>query len=227
MPVLQQLLEFCTSYGGLLWIAIASDAAIALAYFAIPITMAVVLRQRRDDIPYPWLWMLFVIFIVACGLTHVAHVWSAAMGVQHLEVQAAIGVITALASVGTAVAFAFVLPEIRNLPSPKRQRALLEEMVAARTAEKDRLIREINHRVGNQLQIMSSLVRLEKQRSNNDEVQDVLDRIGAELEKMNQRHHFHSQVDYLGKELEDDDACCDLNADRPARRPPDDQPLGR
>lgn len=161
--VLRSIIELCTSYGSLTWIALASDLAIAVAYFAIPVTMAIVLRQRKDDIPYPWLWVLFVVFIVACGMTHIVHVWAAASGVQYLEVQVIIGVITALASVGTAIAFAFVLPEIKNLPSPRRQRMLLEEMVAKRTAEKDRLIREINHRVGNQLQIMNSLVRLEKQ----------------------------------------------------------------
>jgi hypothetical protein len=53
---------------------------IAVAYFAILITMAVVLPDRHDDIPYPWLWTLFVTFIVACGMTHVAHVLAAAAG---------------------------------------------------------------------------------------------------------------------------------------------------
>jgi hypothetical protein len=51
--VLQQLYQFVTSYGGLLWLALASDMAIASDYFAIPVTMAVVLRHRKDDIPYP------------------------------------------------------------------------------------------------------------------------------------------------------------------------------
>ena len=69
------------------------------------------------------------------------------------------------------VAFAFILPQIKNLPSPLQQRALLEQMVAIRTAEKDRLIREINHRVGNQLQIMSALVRMEKHNADNDKEQ--------------------------------------------------------
>jgi hypothetical protein len=85
---------------------------IALAYFAIPVTMAIVLRNRRDDIPYPWLWMLFVIFIVACGMTHLVHIWSVVMGGEYLGLQATIAAITALASVGTAIAFAFVLPQI-------------------------------------------------------------------------------------------------------------------
>jgi two-component sensor histidine kinase len=204
LHVLQEIINFCTSYSGLLWLALASDLAIAVAYFAIPITMAVVLRHRKDDIPYPWLWTLFVTFIVACGMTHLVHVWSAMTGSQYLGAQVTIGVITALASVGTAVAFALILPQIKNLPSPRQQTALLEQMVLARTAEKDQLIREINHRVGNQLQILSSLVRLEQRNAGSEEAQDILDRLRRELEKMNERHHTHSRADYLAPEMEED-----------------------
>jgi histidine kinase len=204
LGVLQQIYQFCTSYGGLVWLALASDLSIAIAYFAIPVTMAIVLSQRKDDIPYPWLWTLFVIFIVACGLTHVVHVWSAFTGAEYLGAQVITGLITAAASVGTAIAFALVLPQIKNLSSPRQQRALLEQMVAARTGEKDRLILEINHRVGNQLQIMSSLVRIERRRTDNNETLAALNRIAAELERMNERHRSHSTVDYLGRDVVDD-----------------------
>jgi hypothetical protein len=77
--------------------------------FAITVTMAIVLSQRKD-FPYPWLWTLFLIFIVACGLTHVVHVWSAYTGAEYLGAQVITGLITAAASVGTAIAFAVVLP---------------------------------------------------------------------------------------------------------------------
>jgi two-component sensor histidine kinase len=202
--VLQQLIDICTSDPVLRWIAIGSDTAIAEAYFAIPLTMALVLRDRRDDIPYPWLWALFVAFIVACGMTHLVHVWSALLGVHYLGVQAAIGLITAVASVGTAIAFGMILPQIKNLPSPRKQRVWLEQAVATRTAEKDRLIRELNHRVGNQLQILSSLLRIERRSADSDEAIAVLDRLADELEVMNQRHLAHSIVDYLGPSIVDD-----------------------
>jgi two-component sensor histidine kinase len=77
-------------------------------------------------------------------------------------------------------------------------------MVAARTAEKDRLILEVNHRVGNQLQIMSSFVRIETRRTDNNETLAALNRIAAELERMNERHRSHSTVDYLGRDVVDD-----------------------
>ena len=71
--MLERFVELCTSSTGLYWLVLGSDLSIAAAYFAIPITMAIVLRDRKEDIPYPWLWLLFVTFIVACGLTHIVH----------------------------------------------------------------------------------------------------------------------------------------------------------
>ena len=195
--MLAQLLEYCTSSTGLTWLILWSDLAIAISYFAIPFVMVVVLRDRRSDIPYPWLWTLFVTFIVACGLTHVVHIMSALMGVPYLAVAAVIGAITALASVGTAIAFSIILPQIKLLPSPEQQRAQLEKLVAERTKEKDVLIREINHRVGNQLQILSSLVSIETRRATSPEVLEVLGRIRTEIITMGDRHRAMSGRDYL------------------------------
>ena len=195
--MLEQFVELCTSSTGLYWLVLGSDLSIAAAYFAIPITMAIVLRDRKEDIPYPWLWLLFVSFIVACGLTHIVHAGSALAGGNYLELHAGIGAFCALVSVGTAVAFAFVIPEIKKLPSPKQQQIKLEKIVAERTSEKDRLILEINHRVGNQLQKVRSMVSVESRRSENSEVLKVLGRLGDELDKMADEHLRHSQTDYL------------------------------
>jgi hypothetical protein len=195
--MLNPLIEFCTSATGLFWVVLTSDLSIAAAYFAIPITMAVVLRERHDDIPYPWLWILFVLFIVACGLTHMAHALSATTGAEYLWVHAAIGLVCALTSVGTAIAFAFILPEIKLLPSPKQRREQLETLVTQRTIEKDRLIREINHRIGNQLQIISSIVSIETRKAESEEALGILASLKAELDKMAHEHVQRSQIDYL------------------------------
>lgn len=195
--MLEPLIQLCTSTAGLFWLVVGSDVSIALAYFAIPVTMAVVLYERRNDIPYSWLWILFVLFIVACGLTHSAHVISAAAGTDYLKLQAAMNLFCALTSVGTAIAFAFILPQIKLLPSPAQQRASLEKLVAQRTVEKDQLIREINHRVGNQLQIVSSLISLESRKTGNTEALDILSRLKTELDKMAHEHRERSRSDYL------------------------------
>ncbi len=195
--MLAQLVEYCTSSTGLTWLILWSDLAIAVSYFAIPFVMLVVLRDRRNDIPYPWLWTLFVTFIVACGLTHIVHVMAALTGVPYLGIAAIIGAVTALASVATANAFAIILPQIKLLPSPEQQRVQLAKLVAERTEEKDVLIREINHRIGNQLQILSSLINIENRRAMTPEVHDVLGRIRTELANMGEQHRTLSGRDYL------------------------------
>jgi hypothetical protein len=51
---------------GLVWLHIASDLLIALAYYSIPIMLIYFVRQRRD-VPFDWIFLLFSSFIVACG----------------------------------------------------------------------------------------------------------------------------------------------------------------
>jgi hypothetical protein len=51
---------------GLVWLHAGSDAFIGAAYVAIPVTLALVLRRRRD-IPFNWMAWCFVAFVLACG----------------------------------------------------------------------------------------------------------------------------------------------------------------
>lgn len=195
--MVQDLIQICTSRSGLFSFLIGSDLAIAASYFAIPLTMLVVLRKRKDDIPYPWLWMLFVAFIVACGLTHLTHVWSALRGIENLAGQATINFLCAAASVGTAIAFTYILPQINKIPSPKKQQAELERLVRQRTREKDLLIQEINHKIGNQLQVLSSIVSVESRSANSDEAIAILSRLKQTLDKMGEEHATLRETDYL------------------------------
>lgn len=194
--MLRELIEACLSSNWIGTVMIAKDIAIALAYFAIPAAMLWVMRDREEDLLYPWLWVLFVAFIVACGMTHVAHAWSLVTGLEYLYVHLVLGVVTALVSVGTAVAFVHILPEISKLPSPSRQKAELEKLVEQRTREKDALIKEINHRIGNQLQIISSLVSIEMRNAGHPETLDTLARLRAEVDRLNNQHLNASQQDY-------------------------------
>jgi len=198
--MLRELIDACLSSTWITTVLISKDIAIALAYFAIPAAMLWVFKDREDDLLYPWLWILFAAFIVACGMTHVAHAWSMIMGLEYLPAHLAIGIITAVISVGTAIAFIKVLPQIRHLPSPSKQKAELERLVAQKTKEKDALIKEINHRVGNQLQSISSMIAVETRRAKDQQSIDLLARLKTELERMNRDHINASQKDY-GEEI--------------------------
>jgi hypothetical protein len=197
--MLSSVIAFCTSWTGQYWLVVLSDLAIAAAYFAIPITMAVVSWRRKSDLPFRWLWILFVAFITACGLTHWVHAWSALTGTDDLSSLAIVEVFCALASVGTAVAFACVLPSIRLMPSPKQQREELERAVARRTREKDRLLHEIHHRLGNQLQVLNSLVSIEIRRAETGEAAAILSRITNVLDGLARDYRRRSEADYLAE----------------------------
>jgi len=106
---------FCYRWNsGLVWLNVLSDALIALAYFTIPLTLLWFIRKRRA-LPFGWMFALFAVFIVACGTTHVMEVWN----LWHAQYWLAgiIKVITALASVLTAVLLVQLVPKALVLPS--------------------------------------------------------------------------------------------------------------
>jgi hypothetical protein len=179
MNVAQRLLDLCTGEGAGLNIAsLGSDLSIALAYYSIPLIMLWVLRRRREDLPYPWLWTLFVVFIAGCGTTHATHIFSMLSG-ERTWIDGTARIFTAIVSVGTAAMFALALPQIDLLPSPARQRAELERLVKERTAEKDKAILDMNHAVGNILAIAAAAIRLQEKPGIDQQKlrQQALDRI--------------------------------------------------
>jgi len=111
----------------LIWLHVASDALIAMAYFSIPIALAILVSKRRD-LKFGWVYWAFGVFILACGFTHVLSIytlWVPIYGIEGL-VKAA----TAMASVFTAGMLWPLLPELLTITSPfelRRVRAALEE----------------------------------------------------------------------------------------------------
>jgi PAS domain S-box-containing protein len=119
----------------LIWLHVASDAAIAAAYFSIPFALTILVTRRRD-LQFGWVYWAFAVFIMACGLTHVLSIytlWVPIYGIEGL-VKAA----TAVASIFTAAALWPLLPRILAIPSAfelqKVQAALEEEEIKSRDA---------------------------------------------------------------------------------------------
>jgi len=77
--------------------------------------MAVFLT-RRPDVRFGWIAWLFAIFIFACGATHVMGIWT--LWNPDYGPQALIKIITAAASVLTAIVLWPLLPRALALPSP-------------------------------------------------------------------------------------------------------------
>jgi PAS domain S-box-containing protein len=117
---------FCYQWKpGLLWLHAASDSLIALAYFLIPVALFYFVRRRRD-IPFSWMFVCFGVFIAACGATHVMEVWT--LWSPFYWLSGGVKVITALASVPTAIFLVQLMPTALSLPSTEEVKATNERL---------------------------------------------------------------------------------------------------
>jgi signal transduction histidine kinase len=115
---------------------VASNLFIAGAYYSIPLALVVLVRRRRDLV-HRNVFVLFAIFIFACGTTHLVKIWTIWQPVYTL--QSAVDVLTASASILTAIMLWPLLPHILKLPSPTQlqtaNRALQWEVEERKSAE--------------------------------------------------------------------------------------------
>lgn len=100
---------------GLVWLHVASDLIIALAYYSIPLTLFYFVK-RRQDLPFNSIFLLFGAFIVACGTTHVMEVWTLWHPVYWLS--GTLKAATAFISFFTAMQMIPIVPRALALPSP-------------------------------------------------------------------------------------------------------------
>src|SRR6266853_2070192 len=118
---------FCYQWKpALIWLHVVSDTLIAMAYFSIPIVLVYFVRKRRD-LPFGWMFLCFGVFITACGATHLMEVWT--LWVPSYWFSGGVKVITALASIPTAVSLVRLVPQALSLPSPEAMRAANEELI--------------------------------------------------------------------------------------------------
>ncbi|WP_375474397.1 PP2C family protein-serine/threonine phosphatase [uncultured Nostoc sp.] len=100
---------------GLVSLHVISDALIALSYYSIPITLFYFVNKRKD-LPFNWIFLLFSGFIVACGTTHIMEIWT--LWFPTYWVSGLIKALTAIISVFTAVQLIPLVPQALALPSP-------------------------------------------------------------------------------------------------------------
>ncbi|HEY1393951.1 MAG TPA: PAS domain S-box protein [Methylibium sp.] len=127
----------------LLWAYVLSDSLIALAYYSIPVALWYFVR-RRSDLPFGWVFIMFAVFIFACGTTHLMAIWNIWQPVYWLD--AAIKAATATASVATATLLWPLMPRALALPSQRQLTRVNEELrqqVLARRLAEERL-QELN-----------------------------------------------------------------------------------
>lgn len=100
----------------ILWTSVVSDSLIAIAYYTIP-AFLIYLVYKRKDLVFNWIFVMFALFIIACGTTHVMDIWT----VWHPDyaIQGLIKLFTAGVSVTTAIALVPLIPKVLTIPSVK------------------------------------------------------------------------------------------------------------
>ncbi|NER34049.1 MAG: PAS domain S-box protein [Oscillatoria sp. SIO1A7] len=99
---------------GLVWLHVASDAAIALAHYSITLTLVYFLQQRKDA-SMRLIFILFGAFIVCCGTTHIMEIWT----LWHTDywLSGFVKAIAATISLATAAILIPLIPRAIALPS--------------------------------------------------------------------------------------------------------------
>jgi C4-dicarboxylate-specific signal transduction histidine kinase len=112
----------------IVWLHAISDAVIAISYYLIPLALVYFVR-KRTDLPFSWIFLMFGIFILGCGTTHVMELWTLWHGTYRLA--GVIKAITAAASVLTAILLVRLMPQALALPSPGQLREANEKLSRA------------------------------------------------------------------------------------------------
>ncbi|MCV6639186.1 ATP-binding protein [Candidatus Albibeggiatoa sp. nov. NOAA] len=112
---------------------IISDTAIGVAYFSIPF-MLLYLTIKRNDLPFKGIFLLFSLFIISCGTSHLFSILT--LYEPYYWIEGIVKAITAIVSILTAILLVFLIPQALSLPSPQQLReynSTLESVVEERT----------------------------------------------------------------------------------------------
>jgi len=140
----------------LLWTNVIADSLIALSYITIPFTLIYFIHKRKD-VPFDWMLAAFGVFILACGTSHVMEILT--IWQPYYWLMALVKVITAMASVITAILLIRLVPAALKIPSPQQlarvndelREAQAELVTTARRAGMAEIATNVLHNVGNVL----------------------------------------------------------------------------
>ncbi|HEY8118227.1 MAG TPA: EAL domain-containing protein [Methylophilaceae bacterium] len=130
----------------LLWLYVGADSMIALSYFTIPVALMYFIK-KRGDLQFNWIFMMFAMFIAACGTTHIIAIFTIWEPVYWLDagVKAWTGIISGL----TAIMLWRLMPAALAIPSTVQLREAVEklqdEVTHRRNAE--RALAEVNEKL--------------------------------------------------------------------------------
>lgn len=196
----------------LVWLHVVSDSVIALAYYSIPVTLFHFI-QKRKDLPFDWVFILFAAFITACGTSHLMSIWTLWHPTYWLS--GGIKAITAIVSLSTAIALFPLIPKALAIPSRAEletaNRALQQEIAEREQIEAELLrsrdLREaIFHESADALFLVDSetLLTLDCNRQAVKMFQaiDQMDLIGIEGQSLQREQFSADELDAIVAEMQ-------------------------
>ncbi|MFB2833580.1 ATP-binding protein [Floridanema evergladense] len=175
----------------LVWLHLISDAIIAFAYYSIPLTLFYFVRKRQD-LPFHWIFLLFAAFIISCGTTHIAEIWTLWYPTYWLS--GAIKAGTAIVSMYTALELVPLVPKALALPSPA-QMEQANQALQAQIKESQRIEAELRH-FQNDLEARVQLRTIELLELNQQLQQEIEERHCAEAALQEQRFLLETILKY-------------------------------
>jgi len=152
----------------LLWTHLTTDLLIGISYVVISFSLVALIHRARRDIPFSILFVAFGLFIIACGMTHFMEVWT--LWRPMYWASAGVKVVTAAASITTAIAMPFMVPQVHTFIRQAKQ-TRETELALARTAA----LEESN------VLLQEQAIELEQQREEAEALAEELEVTNEEL----------------------------------------------